>query len=420
AVILDAEYAGGYQIPATAVLLTTADTTLGSGLASDDPLRLLEANGVEIIDTFRFPFNPGNGISAERIDVRALDAPANWAASTCASGSSPGQPNCAASAAGLPKQVRITEVMSNQAGTEGAGEGEFIELLNIGALSVDLAGMVLESGPEGGTLSRDTIAARGTGPTVLAAGSYAVILDPQYDNRYTVPAGTVLVTINHSNFGGGSLATNHLITLYDADGVTALDRYRYPSDPGEGVSLSRLSTSAVDSATNWAATPCGATPGAASCPGGDSVLSYTSFWLDRNASEGGIYWYQAIGWPERGAGSCEESIVCTGGAYGYDFRDNFPAPAAFGFANPYAEYTVTFVERSSPTDPCTDPCTNAAIAVGPAQSATVPASSLGYYFAITSGPSLNALDWFGGDPERYWALPPDGTLAPFTVEVVRP
>ena len=35
---------------------------------------LCKANGVEIIDTFRSPFNPGNGVSAEKIDFRAFDA----------------------------------------------------------------------------------------------------------------------------------------------------------------------------------------------------------------------------------------------------------------------------------------------------------------------------------------------------------
>ena len=38
-------------------------------------------------------------------------------------------------------------------------------------------------------------------------------------------------------------------------------------------------------------------------------------------------------------------------------------------------------------------------------------------FAVTAGPRLNSFDWANGDPDRYWALPPDGTLAPFTVEV---
>jgi hypothetical protein len=232
----------------------------------------------------------------------------------------------------------------------------------------------------------------------------------------------VLVTLDDASFGSGGLATTHWVTLYDADGITLLDRFRYPSDPGDGISLYRVSVTATDSAANWAATPCNATPGAASCPGGGTeVNTYTSFWLDNDASEGGHYWYQAIGWPENG-GNCELVLVCTGGSYGYDFRDNFPAPAAFTFRNPYTGYSVTFEERSSATDNCSDDPDNLCaprvkFGVGPGEEKQVPASSLGFYFATTSGPRLNSLDWFNGDPDRYWALPPDGTLAPFTVEV---
>ena len=49
--------------------------------------------------------------------------------------------------------------------------------------------------------------------------------------------------------------------LYDVDQLTLLDRFRYPSDPGDGVSLYRISLTVADSAENWAGTPCGASPG---------------------------------------------------------------------------------------------------------------------------------------------------------------
>lgn len=418
-VILDAEYAGEYAIPSAAILLTTTDTTIGSGLAIDDPIRLLESNGVEVIDTFRFPFNPGNGISAERIDVRAFDSASNWTASTCASGSSPGEDNCAASPTGLPKRVRITEVLSNQTGTEAGGAGEYVELFNAGDLTVDLAGMYLEIGPVGGTVARDRLVAHAGGSTVLVPGAYAVVIDPDYDDRFTFPAGTVVVTISDTNFGSAGIATTHGVTLYDADGITALDAFRHPSDPGDGVSLYRISLVVADSAANWAATPCGSTPGRASCPSSADVTSYTSFWMDRDASEGGHYWYQAIGWPVHG-GDCELLIVCTGGFYDYDYRDNLPAPAPFSFTNPYPDRPIVFEERSGPTDRCEDPCPNATFTVDPGATRTVPASSLGWYFVVSGGPTLNAFDWWGGDPDRYWALPPDGVLAPFSVEVVLP
>ncbi len=420
ALIVDAEYAGQYDIPPATVLLSTQDTTLGSGLAVDDQIRLLEANGVEIIDSFRWPFDPGNGVSAERIDLRAYDSPGNWTASSCAGGSSPGLDNCAADPAGLPKRVLITEVLANQTGTEAGGAGEFVELLNLGANAVDLQGMWLAVGPEG-SMTRDQLVPYNSGDTFLSPGGYAVVLNPNYDGRFTLPEDTLVVTIDDGNFGASGIATTHWVALYDADGITLLDEFRYPTDPGDGVSSYRISLTATNDASNWAATPCGSTPGAASCPGSTDVTTYSSFWVDRNASEGGIYWYQAIGWPDWRPSSCDESIVCPGGLYGYTYRDNFPAAQAFDFVNPYNEYAVVFTERSSPTDDCGgaagNGCSGATFRVEPGQTAQVPASSLGYYYAQTVGPSLNTLDWFGGDPDLYWALPPDGTLAPFVVEV---
>jgi len=420
ALIVDAEYAGQYEIPPATVLLSTQDTTIGSGLAVDDKVRLLEANGVEIIDSFRSPFDPGNGVSAERIDLRAFDSPSNWTASTCAGGSSPGTDNCAANPAGLPKRVLITEVLANQTGTETGGAGEFVELINMGANTVDLQDMWLAVGPEA-SLTRDQILPFQGGGTILPAGGFAVVLNPNYDGRFTLPEGTLTVTIDDGNFGAGGIATTHWVALYDADGITLLDEFRYPTDPGDGVSSYRISLSATNDASNWAATPCGSTPGAGSCPGSNDVTTFTSFWVDRNASEGGIYWYQAIGWPDWHEQTCEESIVCPGGLYGYTYRDNFPAPQEFTFINPYHDYAVVFTERSSPTDDCGgasgNGCTGASVRVEPGATSPVPASSLGYYYAQTVGPSLNTLDWFGGDPELYWSLPPDGILAPFMVEV---
>ncbi|MBN1945241.1 MAG: lamin tail domain-containing protein [Bradymonadales bacterium] len=418
ALIVDSEYAGDYDLPAGLVLLTTPDTTLGSSLGLTDPIRLLATNGIETIDSFRYPFNPGNGVSAERIDMRGFDSPDNWTASNCESRSSPGRHNCAASETGLPKQLRLTEIMSNQAGTEDVGQGEFIELINLGERSVDLAGMWLIVGPEGAT-ARDGLVPYLGGDTVVPPGGFALIVDPQYDDRYDIAPGTVVLTIDDSNFGSSSMATTHHVSLYDVDGLTILDAFRYPSDPGDGYSLYRISLAVADSAANWDATPCGATPGTNTCPDSSDVTSYTSFWVDKNMSEGGIWWYQAIGWPQWYYGYCDELIVCPTSPYGYTYRDNFPAAQPFQFTNPYSAHSVLFQERNGPTHTC-DPCGTAEFIVLPGEVRQVPASSLGYYYAQTVGPTLNAYDWFDGDPDRYWALPPDGILAPFTVEVPLP
>jgi hypothetical protein len=92
-VILDSEYAGQYQIPDTAILLTTKNTTLGDGLTTNDPIILFKEEPEKPIDTYLHPFNPGNGISVEKLDPLKGDEPDNWKASLDASGSTPGSEN---------------------------------------------------------------------------------------------------------------------------------------------------------------------------------------------------------------------------------------------------------------------------------------------------------------------------------------
>ncbi len=94
ALILDPDYAGEYSIPSGTLLLTTGDSAIGNGLSVNDPVTLYGSDGSTVISTYAHPFNPGNGISAEKIDILGADTADNWAASTCASGSSPGEVNC--------------------------------------------------------------------------------------------------------------------------------------------------------------------------------------------------------------------------------------------------------------------------------------------------------------------------------------
>ena len=95
AIILDADYAGDYStIPSDALILTTDDSTIGSGLATSDPVYIFEDNAISLVDSFSYPDNPGNAVSIERQDIATGDEASNWAASTCATGSSPGQGTC--------------------------------------------------------------------------------------------------------------------------------------------------------------------------------------------------------------------------------------------------------------------------------------------------------------------------------------
>lgn len=137
ALILDAEYADEYDLPPDAVLLTTKNTTLGNGLQTNDPITLFDESGTTVIDTYSHPFNPKNGISAERVDVTVGDLPENWKASLDPSGATPGREN---SVSGLPppseegepqaplRRILITEIMHSP--DTKAGQTEWIELFN--------------------------------------------------------------------------------------------------------------------------------------------------------------------------------------------------------------------------------------------------------------------------------------------------
>jgi len=113
AVILDNDYLDDelrYDFPNGTIIVTVANTTLGNGLtASSDPLTLYD-NNAEIISTYgtpldevdpldrdddgldAIPFDPGNGISTEKIDLTAGDNEENWAQNANGSGT-PGATN---------------------------------------------------------------------------------------------------------------------------------------------------------------------------------------------------------------------------------------------------------------------------------------------------------------------------------------
>ncbi len=250
AVILDAEYADDYSIDSAAVLMTTGDTTLGNSLSVSDPVTLYESDGLHVLDAFLYPTNPGNGVSTERSYLDMLDDSTNWLPSSCAAGASPGTAGCddAASSdyAGL---LLINEVMANP---ETESTGEFVELVNVGPDPIDLAGMILYDGDADDPLEGYSDPT----DTVLDAGGYALILDAGYAGEYTIPSGTLLLTTDDNAICSG-LATSDPIELYDSDGVTLIDSFSFPGDPGNGVSIDRVDTGIGDVESNWAASDCG-------------------------------------------------------------------------------------------------------------------------------------------------------------------
>jgi hypothetical protein len=93
-----------YDLPDSVLVLTTDDHTIGDGLSTNDPLILFSTAqpcttsfGTPLLDD-GFPFDPGDGISWERIDLDRPDTADNWYPSLDTSGGTPGRQNRAMTA----------------------------------------------------------------------------------------------------------------------------------------------------------------------------------------------------------------------------------------------------------------------------------------------------------------------------------
>lgn len=262
AVIVDPDYAGQYSIPGAATVVTVGNANLGNGLSTNDPIELREANGYVVIDDWTIPYNPGNDVSVERVDVLAGNLASNWVNSPC--GNSAGAVNCAAGviAPNDPSTLRITEVFAN---ANDEATGELVELWNMGTEDVDAAGLVVDDGD-----STDALIGYNGGDTIIPAGAYAVILDPGYTGQYLIPADAVLLTTGDATIGDGLANSSDPVTLLDTDGTTVIDTFSFPSDPGNGISLEKVDYAVGDVASNWAASTCpiGHSAGRLSCNAG--------------------------------------------------------------------------------------------------------------------------------------------------------
>jgi hypothetical protein len=263
AVVLDPDYATDYPtMPSGAITVTVGDARLGNGLSTNDPIQLLEDNGYVVIDEWTIPFNPGDGVSVERVDVLSGNIVSNWVPSSCASGSSPGEGNCSAGeiAPNDPSVLVITEVMANPLIEQS---GEYVELWNSGADDVDLTGLVIDDGD-----SNDGLIAWGGGDTVLVGGAVALIVDPNYAANYLIPNGVVLMTTDDATIGNGLANATDPVTLFDLDGVTVIDSYSFPADYGNGISVEKGDYAVGDLAANWDGSSCGNSAGRLSCNAG--------------------------------------------------------------------------------------------------------------------------------------------------------
>lgn len=108
ALILDREYTRPdtignpqpYDIPDSTLILTTDDTSIGNGIANNDPIMVFSVAdacttyfGTPYDTLDGFPSDPGDGVSWERIDPESADHSANWYPSLDSTGCSPGREN---------------------------------------------------------------------------------------------------------------------------------------------------------------------------------------------------------------------------------------------------------------------------------------------------------------------------------------
>ncbi|MCH7761156.1 lamin tail domain-containing protein, partial [candidate division TA06 bacterium] len=122
AVILDPEYPDSgdgsyvqpYDFPPNTIILTVGNTSLGDGLSTTDPLflysrdtLLIDTYGTPFDTTDTIPFDPGNGISMERIDPALPDEESNWRPSVDSTGSTPGRQNSKETVVNLSPVVQL-------------------------------------------------------------------------------------------------------------------------------------------------------------------------------------------------------------------------------------------------------------------------------------------------------------------------
>ncbi len=263
ALILDPQYAFEYALPAGVALLTIESTvTIGSGLRSDEAVSLLTSDGVTTISSYMGGMDPPDGTSIERRRYDDADDNTNWQSNPCVTGRSPGRLNSAPPSNGLCSMLQITEVMAN-AGDEDTGE--FIEIFNAGADDVDLRFTAKFTDGD----NTDLLRGFDPGITMLPAGEYAVIVDAEYADQHPIPSGTLVLSTIDTTLGNG-LQTSDPITLLDETGTHVIDRFVWPFNPGNAVSIERVSLTDLDSADNWIASECGGgmSPGTENCAGG--------------------------------------------------------------------------------------------------------------------------------------------------------
>jgi len=239
--------------------VAAAGPCLTVSFSTDEPVSasvVIQAGGVETsspagVGQTRFdvaiPLTALPPVSAATIAVTAVDRAGNVASSSPLAFETP---------PALPPIV-ITEVLANAAGPEPAQE--YVELRNLGAEPLSLAGLRLEDAKGGDDLPAE----------MLAPDGYALVVPSGYDaNQGQDPApraGTLLVRVD-TRIGADGLANGgELVRLMSGDAVVSSYGGWVSVSAGSwsGKGVHRLVQTACDRPDAWNRTPLAATPGAA-------------------------------------------------------------------------------------------------------------------------------------------------------------
>jgi hypothetical protein len=152
--------------------------------------------------------------------------------------------------------VVLSEVTANSADED---TGEFVELYNKGAESVDVSGWLLKDGTDINDTIKDYSGTNdlGASGTTIPAGGIAVIVDPDYAGQYnsyfsqsSLASSMLVLTIDGDKTLGNGLSNSaDTVILDDKNGYTA--SFSWTTDAGDGVSFQKIEYSAGDSALNW-------------------------------------------------------------------------------------------------------------------------------------------------------------------------
>jgi hypothetical protein len=238
--------------------VAAAGPCLAVSFSTDEPATatiVLQAGGVEAT-------SPA-GVGQTRFDVAiplASLPPASAATLTVTAGDRAGNvvassPLAFETPPALPP-IAITEVLANAAGPEPAQE--YVELRNLGADVVSLAGLRLE----------DSKGADDLPALELAAGAYALVVSSTYDEAQGQdPAprtGTALARVD-TRIGADGLANGgEIVRLLSGDAVVSSygGWVSVTASSWSGKGVHRLVQTACDRPDAWNRTPLAATPGA--------------------------------------------------------------------------------------------------------------------------------------------------------------